>query len=65
VPATYASVLTLLEPFVAVVLASAVLGQSVSSLAMAGGVLIVGVGLLVVSAAARPRSTEDRLVSPP
>ena len=54
VPASHASVLTLLEPFVAVVLAAAFLGQSVSRVAMTGGVLILGGALLVMSAAPRP-----------
>jgi drug/metabolite transporter (DMT)-like permease len=66
VAATRASVLTLLEPFVAVLLAAAVLGQRVSGLAMTGGAFILGGAVLVVRAQRAPaRSAQDEVVSPP
>ena len=49
IPASQASVLTLLEPFVAVVLAAAVMGQSVGALALVGGALILAGAVLVVT----------------
>jgi drug/metabolite transporter (DMT)-like permease len=49
IAASQASVLTLLEPFVAVILASAVMGQSVGPLAVAGGILILAGAVLVVT----------------
>jgi drug/metabolite transporter (DMT)-like permease len=49
VPASHASVLTLLEPFVAVLLATLVLGESVGRLPILGGVLILAGAAVVVS----------------
>ncbi len=49
IPASQASVLTLLEPFVAVTLAALVMGQRVGLLAVAGGALILTGALLVVT----------------
>ena len=49
IPASQASVLTLLEPFVAVVLAAAVMGQTVGALALVGGALILAGAVLVVT----------------
>jgi drug/metabolite transporter (DMT)-like permease len=49
IPASQASVLTLLEPFVAVVLAAAVMGQAVGALALVGGALILVGAVLVVT----------------
>ncbi|MBX3189409.1 MAG: DMT family transporter [Labilithrix sp.] len=49
VAASHASVLTLLEPLVAVVLAAAVLGERVGAMAAVGGALILGGALLVAS----------------
>lgn len=55
IPASQASVLTLLEPFVAVVLAAAVMGQSVGPLAIVGGALILGGAVLVVTGRPAPK----------
>lgn len=52
VAASHASVLTLLEPFVAVLLAAAVLGEDVGAIPMIGGVLIIAGALVVVTNAA-------------
>jgi drug/metabolite transporter (DMT)-like permease len=49
IPASHASVLTLLEPFVAVLLATAFLGQPLGALPLLGAVLILLGGLAVVS----------------
>jgi drug/metabolite transporter (DMT)-like permease len=49
VPASHASVLTLLEPFVAVVLAAAMLGQNIGALPVIGGLLIIAGALAVVT----------------
>jgi drug/metabolite transporter (DMT)-like permease len=49
IAASHASVLTLLEPFVAVLLAASVMGESVGRVALVGGTLILGGALLVVS----------------
>jgi drug/metabolite transporter (DMT)-like permease len=49
IAASHASVLTLLEPFVAVVLAAAVLGEGLGLVPVAGGVLILTGAILVVS----------------
>lgn len=57
IPASHASVLTLLEPFVAVVLAAIFLGQRVSGWAAVGGALILGGAFLVVSAPTTHRQT--------
>ena len=59
IPASQASVLTLLEPFVAVVLAAAVLDQRVGALALAGGALILVGAVLVVT------GRQDGVQSPP
>jgi drug/metabolite transporter (DMT)-like permease len=48
VHASHASVLTLLEPFVAVVLAAVVLGQGLGIVSMVGGVFILGGAVAVV-----------------
>ena len=56
IAASQASVLTLLEPFVAVILASAVMGQRIGSLAFAGGALILTGAVLVVTGRPRPSS---------
>jgi len=52
VAASHASVLTLLEPFVAVVLAAAVLGEGIGILPIAGGLLIIAGAAVVVTNAA-------------
>ena len=57
IPASHASVLTLLEPFVAVVLAAMFLGQTISPWAVVGGALILGGAVLVVSAPTTQRQT--------
>lgn len=57
IPASHASVLTLLEPFVAVVLAAMFLGQTISPWAVVGGALILGGAFLVVSAPTTTRQT--------
>lgn len=57
IPASHASVLTLLEPFVAVVLAAIFLGQRISAWAVVGGALILGGAFLVVSAPTTKRQT--------
>jgi drug/metabolite transporter (DMT)-like permease len=49
IAASHASVLALLEPFVAVLLAAAVLGESVGLVAVIGGALILGGAVLVVT----------------
>ncbi len=49
IAASHASVLTLLEPFVAVVLAAAVLGEGLGAVPIAGGALILTGAILVVS----------------
>ena len=49
IAASQASVLTLLEPFVAVILASAVMGQRMGPLALGGGALILAGAVLVIS----------------
>jgi drug/metabolite transporter (DMT)-like permease len=49
IAASQASVLTLLEPFVAVILASAWMGQRLGPLALAGGGLILAGAVLVVT----------------
>jgi len=48
--ASHASVLTLLEPFVAVVIAAVFLGQSLGPLSVVGGLLILGGAIAVVTA---------------
>jgi drug/metabolite transporter (DMT)-like permease len=53
VAASHASILTLLEPFVAVLLAAALLGEAIGVVPIAGGVLIV-LGALAVVANAVP-----------
>jgi len=49
IAASHASVLTLLEPFVAVLLAAAVLGEAVAVVSLAGGALILAGAVLVVT----------------
>ena len=49
IAASHASVLTLLEPFVAVLLAASVMGEKVGMIAVVGGALILGGALLVVT----------------
>lgn len=49
IAASQASVLTLLEPFVAVVLAAAVMGERVGLVSLVGGTLILAGALLVVT----------------
>ncbi len=67
ITAGQASVLTLLEPFVAVVLAASVMGQSVGLLAFFGGALILAGAVLVVTGKARPADVmrEDGVRSVP
>jgi drug/metabolite transporter (DMT)-like permease len=65
VKASHASVLTLLEPFVAVLLASSVLGENVGIVSVAGGALILGGAVLVVTGPTTPESAVDRVHSPP
>lgn len=57
IAASHASVLTLLEPFVAVLLAAAIMGERVGLVSLVGGVLILGGALLVVTGAGPPPST--------
>ena len=57
VAASHASVLTLLEPFVAVLLAAAVMGERVGLVSLVGGALILGGALLVVTGAVPGTST--------
>jgi drug/metabolite transporter (DMT)-like permease len=57
IAASHASVLTLLEPFVAVLLAAAVMGERVGLVSLVGGVLILGGALLVVTGAVPGPST--------
>lgn len=49
IAASHASVLTLLEPFVAVLLAAVVMGENLGIVSFAGGALILGGAVLVVS----------------
>lgn len=56
IAASHASVLTLLEPFVAVLLAAAVMGESVGPVSFAGGALILGGAVLVVTGAVGPNT---------
>jgi len=56
VAASHASVLTLLEPFVAVLLAAAVLGESIGLIPIVGGVLILVGALAVVTNAVPSRA---------
>lgn len=58
VPASHASVLTLLEPFVAVLLAAAVMGERVGIVAVAGGAMILA-GAVVVVAGRPPVTSAD------
>lgn len=59
IPASHASVLTLLEPFVAVLLAAAVMGESLRLLAVGGGALILAGAVMVVSQARATTADED------
>lgn len=54
IEASHASVLTLLEPVVAVVLAAAVMGEGLTAVSVAGGALIVAGAVMVVSGKSRP-----------
>lgn len=56
VAASHASVLTLLEPFVAVLLAAALLGEAIGVVPVLGGVLILAGALLVVTNAVPSRT---------
>lgn len=58
VPASHASVLTLLEPFVAVLLAAAVMGEGVGIVAFLGGAMILA-GAVVVVAGRAPVTSAD------
>ena len=58
VPASHASVLTLLEPFVAVLLAAAVMGETVGIVAFVGGAMILA-GAVVVVAGRSPVTSAD------
>jgi DME family drug/metabolite transporter len=49
IAASHASILTLLEPFVAVVLAALVLGQELGPARIAGGLLILTGAVLVIT----------------
>ena len=62
IAASHASVLTLLEPFVAVLLAAAVMGERLGIVAFCGGALILTGGLLVVTG--RPLAPADGVSSP-
>jgi drug/metabolite transporter (DMT)-like permease len=55
IAASHASVLTLLEPFVAVVLAAAVLGESLGLVCFLGGALILGGAIAVVTGPSQDR----------
>lgn len=63
IAASHATVLTLLEPFVAVLLAAAVMGESVGLISVVGGALILGGAVLVVTGPAQalssPSTTAD------
>lgn len=54
IPAGHASVLTLLEPFVAVLLAGLVLGEILSTVPIVGGLLILAGAAVVVTAPPTP-----------
>lgn len=58
IAASHASVLTLLEPFVAVLLAAAVMGERLGIVAFCGGTLILTGALLVVTGRPLPPSNE-------
>lgn len=62
IAASHASVLTLLEPFVALVLAAAFLGQRLTALPLFGGLLILGGAVLVVTSRP-PTAVLDRVSS--
>ncbi len=57
IAASRASVLTLLEPFVAVLLAAAFMGESLRIAAFFGGALILGGALLVITGGVQPQCT--------
>lgn len=61
IAASHAAILTLLEPFVAVLLGAVVLGQQVNGVALGGGALILIGAVLVV---ASPRPAPDGVESP-
>lgn len=56
IAASHASVLTLLEPFVAVLLAAAVMGENLRIVSFVGGALILGGAVLVVTGPASTTS---------
>jgi drug/metabolite transporter (DMT)-like permease len=56
VAASHASVLSLLEPFVAVMIASLFLGESLGALTILGGALILAGAAIVISGARRPEA---------
>jgi drug/metabolite transporter (DMT)-like permease len=62
IAASHASVLTLLEPFVAVVLAAAVMGQPLGFVSVAGGALILCGAVVVVTGTSRTSTTADQPV---
>ena len=60
IAASHASVLTLLEPFVAVLLAAAIMGERVAAISFVGGALILAGAVLVVTGALPgSRTTSD------
>ncbi len=59
VPASHASVLTLLEPFVAVLVAAGFLGEKLGIVPVVGGLLIL-VGAVAVVSGARDAATSER-----
>ena len=61
-PAAHASTLTLLEPLVAVLVGAAVFGEPLGAPALAGGALILGGALAVVT---QPPVGAPPLVQPP
>lgn len=65
VPASHASILTLLEPFVAVVTAALFLGQRLGRTQIAGGIcILVGAVLVIVARPPKPKGS-GTLATPP
>jgi DME family drug/metabolite transporter len=64
IAASHASVLTLLEPFVAVLLAAAIMGERVGLISLVGGMLILGGALIVVTGAVPGTTTTAGDVPP-
>jgi drug/metabolite transporter (DMT)-like permease len=64
ITASHASVLTLLEPFVAVLLAAAIMGERVGLISLVGGMLILGGALIVVTGAVPGTTTTAGDVPP-